>query len=46
MTLFYTNLEGGSPKSIPLQKKTLIELYIQNDNISTPSIRTPYFWTS
>ena len=44
MTLFYTNLKEGLPKSKALQKAQIE--YLQNDNISSPTIRSPFYWAS
>lgn len=44
MILFYENLRRGMTKSKALQQAQLE--FLTNDKISSPRIRTPYFWAS
>lgn len=44
MTLFYSNLKDGMPKSKAMQKAQIE--YLTNDDISSPTIRSPFFWAS
>ncbi len=44
MTLFYSNLKEGMPKSKAMQQAQIE--YLTNDKISSPTIRSPFFWAS
>lgn len=44
MNLFYHNLKDGDSKSKALQKAQIE--FITNDQLSSPTIRTPFFWAS
>ena len=44
MTLFYANLRAGLSKSEALRQAQLS--YLTDDNVSSPSIRAPFFWAS
>ena len=44
MTLFYSNLKAGMTKSKAMQSAQIE--YLTNDNISSPRIRSPFFWAS
>lgn len=44
MTLFYSNLKEGMTKSKAMQQAQIE--YLTNDKISSPTIRSPFFWAS
>lgn len=44
MTLFYSNLNDGMSKSKAMQQAQIE--YLTNDKISSPTIRSPFFWAS
>jgi len=44
MTLFYSNLKDGMSKSKAMQQAQIE--YLTNDKISSPTIRSPFFWAS
>ncbi|WP_298420422.1 CHAT domain-containing tetratricopeptide repeat protein [uncultured Kordia sp.] len=44
MKLYYTNLKQGMSKSVALQKAQLE--YLQNDEISSPASRLPFYWAA
>ena len=44
MTLFYSNLKEGMSKSKAMQQAQIE--YLTNDKISSPTIRSPFFWAS
>ena len=44
MTLFYSNLKEGMAKSKAMQQAQIE--YLTNDKISSPTIRSPFYWAS
>jgi len=44
MTLFYSNLKEGMTKSKAMQQAQIE--YLTNDDISSPTIRSPFYWAS
>jgi len=44
MRLFYTNLKAGMPKSKAMQQAQIE--YLTNDQVSSPTIRSPFYWAS